>query len=182
MANKLKFIDNIRFMSASLSTLVDNLSEIDKKECDSCKEREKISVNCKYISNKNNVLIYKCKRYNKSCKLVDALKDKFSNTYRLYNDNINKFILLLRKGVYPYEYMDSWKRFDETELSNKESFYSELNKEDITDKDHAHAQKVWEVFKIKNLGEYHDLYVQSDTLLLADVYENFRKTCQKNMD
>ena len=58
-------------------------------------------------------------------------------------------------------------------------FFSELNKEDITDEDHAHARKVWEVFKIKTLGEYHDLYVQSDTLLLTDVFENFRKVCMK---
>ena len=108
---------------------------------------------------------------------MNALKEKFPNTYRLCNNDINKFILLLRKGVYPYEYMDSWETFDETELWNKESFYSELNKEDITDEDHAHAQKVWEVFKIKNLGEYHDLYVQSDTLLLADIFENFRELC-----
>ena len=75
--------------------------------------------------------------------------------------------------------MDSWERFDETELLNKESFYSELNKEDITDEDYAHGQKVWEVFKIKNLGDCHDLYVQSDTLLLTDVFENFRKRCMK---
>ena len=84
---------------------------------------------------------------------------------------------MLRKGVYPYEYMDSWERFDETSLPNKKAFYSELNLEDITDKDYEHAQKVWEVFEIKNLGEYHDLYVQSDTLLLADVFENFRDKC-----
>ena len=85
--------------------------------------------------------------------------------------------MLLRKGVYPYEYMDSWERFDETSLPDKEAFYSELNLEDITDKDYEHAQKVWKVFGIKNLGEYHDLYVQSDTLLLADVFENFRNKC-----
>ena len=70
--------------------------------------------------------------------------------------------------------MDSWEKFDETTLPPKEAFYSHLNLEDISDEDYAHAQKVWEVFKINNLGEYHDLYVQSDTLLLADVYENFR--------
>ena len=73
--------------------------------------------------------------------------------------------------------MDSWEKFNETELSDKESFYSELNKEGITEEDYVHAQKVWDVFKIKNRGEYHDLYVQSDTLLLADVFENFRDKC-----
>ena len=72
--------------------------------------------------------------------------------------------------------MDDWERFNETMLPSKESFYSELNLEDITDEDYAHAQKVWKVFKIKNLGEYHDLYVQSDTLLFADVFEKFRET------
>ena len=70
--------------------------------------------------------------------------------------------------------MDSWKIFNETELPDKESFYNELNKEHITDEDYVHAQKVWKEFNLKNVGEYHDLYVQSDTLLLADVFENFR--------
>ena len=70
--------------------------------------------------------------------------------------------------------MDSWKRFNETELPEKESFYNELNKEGITDEDYAHAQKVWKEFNITKLGEYHDLYVQSDTLLLA---EHFREKC-----
>ena len=73
--------------------------------------------------------------------------------------------------------MDSWKRFKEESLPDKESFYSELNNEHITDEDYAHAQKVWSTFNIKNLGEYHDLYVQSDTALLADVFENFRDKC-----
>ena len=74
--------------------------------------------------------------------------------------------------------MDSWERFDRKSLSDKEAFYSKLNLEDITDKDYARAQKVWEVFQIKNLGEYYDLYVQSDTLLLANpLFENFRDKC-----
>ena len=73
--------------------------------------------------------------------------------------------------------MDSWNRFKEESLPDKEYFYSELNKEHITDEDYAHAQKVWNTFNIKNLGEYHDLYVQSDTALLADVFENFRDKC-----
>ena len=77
--------------------------------------------------------------------------------------------MLLRKGVYPYEYIDSWERFNEESLPDKEACYSKLNLEDITDKDYVHGHKVWEVFEIKNLGEYHDLYVKCDTLLLADV-------------
>ena len=84
---------------------------------------------------------------------------------------------MLKKGVYPYEYMDSWEKFNETSIPDKDVFYSKLNSEDITDKDYVHVQKVWEVFEIKNLGEYHDLYVQSDTLLLADVFQNFRDKC-----
>ena len=73
--------------------------------------------------------------------------------------------------------MDSWEKFSEKSLANKESFYSELNKEDITYKDYAHAQKMWEVFEIKNLGEYHNLYVKIDAFLLANVFEKFRDKC-----
>ena len=109
--------------------------------------------------------------------IVNWIEWKFPNTYRFCNRDLNKFSLLLRKGVYPYEYMDSREKFNETELPDKESFYSELNKEGITYEDYVHAQKVWDVFKIKNLGEYHDLYLKFDTLLLADVFENFRDKC-----
>ena len=73
--------------------------------------------------------------------------------------------------------MDSWKRFKEESLPDKESFYSKLNKEGISDEDYAHAQKVWDALNIKSLGEYHDLYVQSDTALLANVFESFRDKC-----
>ena len=82
--------------------------------------------------------------------------------------------MVIEKRFYPYECMDSWEKFDEITLPPKEAFYSNLNLEDISDEDYAHAQKVWDVFKIKNLGEYHDLYVKIDTLLLADIFENFR--------
>ena len=113
---------------------------------------------------------------NKKMSLIE-LSETFPSIYKFCNKDLNKFELLLQKGVYPYEYMDSWERFNETSLPDKESFYSELNKENITDEEYAHAQKVWEVFKIKNLGEYRDLYVQIDTLLLSDVFENFRDKC-----
>ena len=93
--------------------------------------------------------------------------------------NLNKFILLLKKGVYPYEYMDNWQRFNETLLPDKESFYSSLNMENIDDIDYRHGNNGFKKFELNNLGEYHDLYVQSDTLLLADVFENFRNMCHK---
>ena len=73
--------------------------------------------------------------------------------------------------------MDNWGKFDETTLPSREAFYSKVNLKSISNKDYAHAQKVWEVFGIKNRGEYHDIYAQSDTLLLSDVFEKFRNTC-----
>ncbi|KAL9980669.1 hypothetical protein ACROYT_G009282 [Oculina patagonica] len=80
-------------------------------------------------------------------------------------------------GIYPYEYMDSWERFSETSLPVKEKFYSKLNDENITDYQYKHANNVWKTFKCENLGDYHDLYVQTDVALLADVFENFRNIC-----
>ena len=94
-------------------------------------------------------------------------------------NDINKCILLLRKGVYPYEYMDDWEKFNETILTEKEEFYSNLNMEDIADADYMHAKRVCKDFEIKNIGEYHDLYLKSYTLFLADVFENLRKMCLK---
>ena len=73
--------------------------------------------------------------------------------------------------------MDSWERFDEKLLPNKKNFYSNLNMEDITDADYSYAKRVFKNFNNKNLGDYHYLYVQSDTLLLADLFENFRNKC-----
>ena len=89
---------------------------------------------------------------------------------------------MLRKGVHPYEYMDNWERFNETSLPSKESFYSNLNMENIEDIDYRHGNNVFNKFKLNNLGDYHDLYVQSDTLLLADVFENFRDMCLKEYE
>ena len=104
----------------------------------------------------------------------DVSIKRFHNTYQLSDNDINKFKLLIRKGVYPYEYMHSWKRFNETELPSKNKLYSTLNLEDISDDDYAHAINVWNTFNINNLGEYHDLYVKLDTALIADIFGNFR--------
>ena len=94
-----------------------------------------------------------------------------------YEPDEEKRKLLMRKGVYPYEYMDSWDPFRETQLPSKEFFYSKLSGSGISDSDYAHAQQVWDTFRCRNLGEYCDLYCRTDVLLLADVFENFRKTC-----
>ena len=88
-----------------------------------------------------------------------------------------KLELMKRKGVYPYDYMNSFDKFDDRNLPPKKEFYSLLADEDINDEDYKHAQNVWTTFKLESMGQYHDLYLKSDVLLLADVFEKFRKTC-----
>ena len=163
-------------MATSLSNLDDNLTKgirkIKRKSCDCFLEYESV---------KGNLIKYKCFSCNKdySKKLDENLKKKFKKTFKFSDNDIKKFILLLRKGGYPYEYMDDWEKFNETTLPEKEEFYSNLNMEDITDADYMHAKRVCKVFEIKNLGEYHDLHLKGDTSLLADVFKNFRKMCLK---
>ena len=123
---KIKFIDSCRFMPSKLSNLVDNLSEINNKDCKTCIERKNIKSECEFIGLKNNRLNYRCK--------------ECSGTSNC-NCGLNKFVFLLRKGVYPYEYMDSWERFNETSLPPKKDFYNELTLEDISDKNYEHTQK-----------------------------------------
>ena len=173
---KIKFFDSARFMTTSLSNLVDNLTEgIHKIKCKDC------DYFLEYESVKDNLIKYNCLSCNKdySNKLDEKLKKQFKNTFKVSNNDVNKFFLLLRKGVYPYEYIDDWEKINETTLPEKEEFYSNLNMEEITDADYMLEKRVCKDFEIKHLGEYHDLYVKSDTLLLADVFENFRKICLK---
>ena len=176
---KIKFIDSFRFMSSSLSKLVDNLSEgIHNNKCADCKS------NLDYIkttAGPSSLECYNCKQRCRKKFNKDLIK-KFKNTYSFCNNGLNKFVLLLRKGVYPYEYADTWERFSEISLPNKEDFYSNLNMEDISDIDYRHANNMFKVFKLENLGDYHDLYVQSDALLLADVFNNFRDMCLKEYE
>ena len=87
--------------------------------------------------------------------------------------------LLSKKGVYPYDFMDSFEKFNNRELPTKDQFYSILNDEHIMDNEYIHAKEVWDTFYIKTMGECHDLYLVSDMLLLTDVFENFRKTCMQ---
>ena len=109
-------------------------------------------------------------------KLVNNLsKDAFSNVERYYvGDKLN---LLTRKGIYPYEYINSSEKLKETQLPPKEAFYSRLNDEGIRDENYEHRQKVWKTFEMKNLEDYHNLYNRVDVLLLSDVFETFRNIC-----
>ena len=141
-------------MSSSLDSLVDNLTKCGK--CDVCKG-EIPGSRCLSPTDKN---LSETKKYFEG----DELK------------------LLLRKGVFPYDDFDSFDKLNETKLPPKEAFYSLLNDEHITEDDYKHAKKVWETFNMKTMREYHDLYLKSDVLLLADVFENFRDVCQKNYD
>jgi len=132
---RLRFIDSLQFLSASLAKLVDNL---DTNEF----------------------------HYTK-----DFIDTQYNETQE------SKLKLLTSKGVYPYEYMDTFDKFNDEELPTIEAFYSNLTKHNITVDDYAHAKKVWNIFNISNMGEYHDLYMTTDVLLLVDVFEKFRKMC-----
>lgn len=131
---KLKFIDSLRFMTASLDTLASLIPP--EKKC---------------------ILAAEC------------IKSGFRSN--------EMFTLLNRKGVFPYEYIDCYEKLEETTLPPKECFFSKLSGSNITEKDYEHAENIWKKFKIRTLGEYSDLYLKTDVLLLADVFENFRNTC-----
>lgn len=131
---KIKFIDSLRFMTASL----DSLASLIPPE-------------------KKSILKAEC------------IKSGFCSE-ELFN-------LLIRKGVFPYEYIDCYEKLEESTLPPKKCFYSMLNGSDISDEDYIHARNVWTKFGIRTLGEYSDLYLKTDVLLLADVFENFRNTC-----
>lgn len=85
--------------------------------------------------------------------------------------------LLERKVVLPYEYLDCLEKLNENELPPKEAFYSKLNDSNISDEEYDFAQQIWNEFNVNSLGEYTDIYLRTNILLLADVFENFRKTC-----
>ena len=157
---KIKFINSSRFMAILLSNLVANLTgRIHEIKFGCSVEHENV---------KNNLIKYKCvscdKKYPK--KLNEELKKKYKSTFKFSYNDINKFILFLRKGADLHEYMDDWEKFNETALPEKDEFHISLNTEDITDTVYAHAKR-----------EHHDLYLKSDVLLLADIFDNVKKIC-----
>ena len=158
------------------------------------------NINCipnneeKYISFSKAIVVGtyvdkkgKVKPIKQQLRFIDSFKFMASSLDKLVS-NTKKFFkgqqlnLLLRKGVYPYDYMDSVKRLNETQLPPKETFYSRLSGEGISDEDYEHTQQVWKEFGMKTLRNYHDLYNKSDVWLLADVFENFRNVCLKNYE
>ena len=127
-------------------------------------------------------------RFIDSLKFMSSSLDSLVNNLACRGDeflgfedyNESQYKLLIRKGIYPYEYMDDWDKFAETTLPPKGSFYSKLNMSGVSDQDYEHACRVWSDFGIRNLGEYHDLYLKTDIILLANVFEAFRKVCLDN--
>ena len=176
---QLRFIDSMRFMASSLDALSSNLVGVsgmvcNDNECEGICEITHIDEN--YVGHG------KCKDrysgYSKHQLNKNFIFDSFLNLRVSHNDE--QFELLLRKGVYPYEYMSSWDNFEETKLPPKEAFYSNLYMNDISKYDYEHAQKVWKEFKLKNLGEYYDFYLKTNVLLLSNVFETFRNNCLEN--
>ncbi|XP_051165698.1 uncharacterized protein LOC127284345 [Leptopilina boulardi] len=112
--------------------------------------------------------------------IIKAIATEFEGRVDLLpinKENHDKIQLLTRKGVFPYEYIDSREKLDKTQLPSKENFYSTLNDSNISDNDYVHAQNVWSEFNCQNLGAYGYLYMQTDVLLIADIFENFRDQC-----
>ena len=176
---ELRFIDSFKFMPSSLSSLAENLTKCGK--CGACKPGDCIR---RYIKD-GKVIQYKgigkcgeCKNCNLAeSKCISPTDEKLTLTRRYFGKNTN---IMIRKGVFFYDYFDSFDKLNETELPKKEAFYSKLNDEHITEDDYQHAKKVWETFNMKTIRDYHDIYLKSDVLLLADVFENFRNVCIKN--
>ena len=106
-------------------------------------------------------------------------KDKLNHVRKEFK---GKTDFISRKGVYPYGWMDCSNNFSKTELSPNEKFFNRLNEKRVSYEDCDHAQDVWKEFNLKNMGKYHDLYLKSDVLLLADVFEELRKVCMENYE
>ena len=130
-----------------------------------------------FMINRNLVFIDRMQFINSSLdSLVKTLKDedfKYLSSY--FNSKCLKVVK--EKGVYPYEYMNSFKKFDETKLPSKDKLFSSLKNEGIINKEYSSAKNIWNTFNIKNLGEYHNLCLKTDVLLLCDVFEKFINTC-----
>ena len=164
------------------------IGKIAKEHTYTNKKGEKVEMNINCIPNNmekymafmlGNHLVFLDSFQFMSSSLDNLVKHLPDEAFKYTKQEFKKeqFNLMKQKGVYPYDHMDSFEKFNKTELPTKEQFYSILNNEHISDEQYKHAQNVWDTFKLQSIGQYHDLYLKSDVLLLADVFENFRKTC-----
>ena len=166
------------------------IGEIAKKHAYTNKKGEKQDLNINAIP--NNMEKYMAFMFGSHLTFIDSFQFMSSGLDKLvsnlpkddliYTSKVfegERLNLMSQKGVYPFDFMDSFEKFNQTELPTKYQFYSILNDQHITDDEYNHAKKVWKTFKIKTMGEYHDLYLGSDVLLLTDIFKNFRKTCMQ---
>ena len=170
---QLRFIDSMRFMASSVDSLTNNLVGVSGMPCNEYIESCEIThIDEDYVAHG------KCKKcysgYSKRQLNKNSIFGNFLNLRDSHNDE--QFRLLLKEGVYAYEYMMSWDKFEETKLPPKEAFHSNLYISDISKYDYEFAQKVWKEFKLKNLGEYHNFYLKTDTLLLITFLRHSRMT------
>ncbi|KYN09080.1 hypothetical protein ALC57_18810 [Trachymyrmex cornetzi] len=133
-----------------------------------------VSINVYGIENTSTSLDKLASYFDKD--KLEIVRSKFSTL------SDEEFELLTRKGVFLYEYIDCVGKLQDTRLSPGESFYSSLTGDTVSESDYAHAAKVWQRFSIRTLGEYSDLYLKTDVLLLVDVFENFRNSCITGYD
>ena len=168
--------------------IMQQIGEIAKKHTYKNKRGEECHMNINCIPNNmekymafmlGNHLVFLDSFQFMSSSLDDLIKNLPDEAFKYTKQEFKKeqFNLMKQKGIYPYDHMDSFDRFNETKLPVQQDFYSILNNEHISDEQYKHAQNVWDTFNLKTMGDYHDLYLKSDILLLADVFENFRKTC-----
>ena len=156
----LRFIDNLQFMKSSLEKLASNLSAEPYKE----------------ITRKDGSKL-KCTKPSHLWRIDEARCFAHPENFKITSKHVPSELLeiYLRKGVFPYEYMDGWSKFYGKSLPPKKAFYSRLNNSYISDKEYEYAQYVWEKAGCKTMRDYHDIYLKTDVLLLADIFQNFRE-------
>ena len=168
--------------------IMQQIGQIAKEHTYTNKKSEKVEMNINCIPNNmekymafmlGNHLVFLDSFQFMSSSLDNLVKNLPDEAFNYTKQEFKKeqFNLMKQKGIYPYDHMDSFDRFNETKLPVQQHFYSILNNKHISDEQYKHAQNVWDTFNLKTMGDYHDLYLKSDILLLADVFENFRKTC-----
>ena len=184
------FIKNLGFSEGNIDCIPNN-----EEKYTSFSKKIRVGTYLKKALDANGDIFYEQKPTYHTIRFIDSFKFMATSLGKLVNNlpkdgciNLglyysgDKFNLLARKGVYPYEYMDSLEKLKETALPPKEAFYLRLNDGGISDEDYAHAQNVWKTFKMEYFKDYHELYNKVDVLLLADVFENFRDICVTNYE